>query len=156
MRNKRQLRVWASDTDVPRRARLQRPTPGMVLLTQPNPNGTRKSCQNCCHWMASDNQCWLMDGDIVVPAEAICGYHVFGRPQPGGNGEQTRRPDMVPVTPEDAGFDQIAGGVSCDRCAHYTKHSPEEGSCAVVVNPDAGNDMTVHARACCTWWTYRG
>jgi hypothetical protein len=128
----------------------------MVLYTPPNPNGTRKSCQNCMQWMPGDNQCWLMDDDVVVPAEGICGYHLFGRPSVGqDNGENTRRPEMQLVEPENAGFDHIAGGVSCDTCLHYEGYSLREGKCAIVVDPDTGTSLTVESLACCTFWTSR-
>lgn len=168
MTSKRKLKVWASGgEDRP----AHRPSPSQVLYTGPNPDGTRKTCQRCCHWMASDNQCWLMDGDVVVPAEAICNYFIYGRPNPGGNGEQTRRPDMVPVVPEMAGFDHVAGGTSCDRCRHFTPSGgasvarvargakqalgglyASPGQCSAVEDPDTQADFAVDALGRCAHW----
>lgn len=155
MSDKRKLRVWAEpergddDDDIPR------PMPGEALYTRPNPSGTRKSCGNCIHWIADEAQCRLMDEDIVVPGDAICGYHVFGRPLSGAVAADLRR-DMQPVDPEFSGFDRVPGGVSCDRCAHFERVDPLAGKCELLMDPDTGADFEVDALACCAHWVTHG
>lgn len=147
----KRLKVWADPEATDEPPAMHRPMPGEVLYTQPNSDNTRKSCHNCTHWISVGQECFLFDADVVVPADAICGYHIFGRPY-----ATAPERSLQTVDPEFAGFDHVRGGTSCDRCAFYKRLSPADGTCSVVVDPDEGNDYTVAALGCCTMWVEHG
>ena len=65
-----------------------------VLYAEPNPDGSRKLCQNCFMWSA-DDRCSIHDKDLKVTAEMICGYHVYGAPME----ERVFHPGLEPVEP---------------------------------------------------------
>lgn len=150
MNPKRHLFVFANPNQ-PVNGDLPRPTLAEVLYSPPNPNGTRKACMNCVLWFASDENCLIHDMDVVAPADAICGYHVFGSPMPGA---YVQHPGMMPVTPELSGLIQVTGGTSCDRCHWYRKRSGTEGTCVAVreLDGESDTDALVSGLGCCTRW----
>lgn len=155
MGDKRRLKVWAADPGYEEDEPVARPFPGEALYARPNPDGTRKACQNCVQWVESAEQCLLMDEDVVVPAEAICGYHVFGKLSDGVAEMILQQRTIAPIDPEFSGFD-TAGGTSCDRCAHYAAMSPADGKCKLLLDPDEDTDFTVEPLACCAHWVSNG
>ena len=124
-------------------------TPSEVLYAGPIPDGSRKLCMNCSLWLSGEQQCFIFDESVVVPPSAICGYHAFGHSKLTS---ENRAPDMDPVDPELAGFDQVPGGTSCDRCFHYQSMGREDGLCGVNVDPTTRAKATVAALGCCTRW----
>ncbi len=118
-----------------------------VLYAPPNPDGSRKKCENCAHWYAK-NECLIMAPSVVVPGDAICGYHVFGAPDKIGE----RSAGLEPVLPENAGFEQTEDGTSCDLCKFYDAgKGAKSGKCRAVADPDGGSAL-VQALGCCARW----
>lgn len=168
MLTKRHLQVFAAgpiDPDGPLPAPLET-DPGLnaasstvpfypehVLYVRPNPNGTRKMCGNCLFWKMSDAQCFLHEADIVTMMDMICGYHVFGQPFPGGDGEELTARNMDPVQPETSGLIQVPGGTSCDTCMHYYASAQTVGTCLALQDPNnPGENPVVEPLGCCTRW----
>jgi hypothetical protein len=126
-----------------------------ALYTPPNPDGTRKQCQNCVMWVASDQQCFIHDADVVVPPDAVCGYHVYGTPQPGGLPGELVRENLQPVTPELSGLIQVPGGTSCDTCHYYTPAGRLSGLCQALHDPETPEEpAAVAALGCCARWEH--
>lgn len=122
-----------------------------VLYAPPNPDRSRKACGNCMFWMMSDEQCFLHDADVIATVDTVCGYHVYGRPTPGGEGENWTRKDIEPVLPEYSGIEQIAGGSSCDRCRWYQQEGQTSGLClATIVEDEPDVHPPVDALGCCS------
>ena len=146
--SKRHLIVFANP-DLAASSPVPRPRLDQVLYSPPNPDGSVKMCQNCILWCASDENCVIHNPDVVAPADAVCGYHVYGEPIPGAyvmhNGIQY-------VTPELSGLVQVEGGTSCQRCRYYNATSSTEGTCAAVRYDHTEADAPVQALGCCTRW----
>lgn len=110
-------------------------------------------CQNCALWLQSDQQCYIHSPDVVAAPEAVCGYHVFGRPYPGGYGEDWwEGRNIMFVTPELSGLETVPGGTSCDICIHYSPTNDSQGTCQAVTDPETGTSATVEPLGCCTRW----
>jgi len=130
-------------------------TLGDVLYSPPNLDDSRKMCQNCIHWLRSGAQCELMLSDVVVPPDAICGYHVFGTPRPVGHSEYYAREGFLAIDPALSGFEQVSGGTSCDRCKFYSSaRSANFGKCSAVID-DEGASALVADKGCCARWRDR-
>ena len=145
---KHHLLVFA-DPKLSRQGVAPRPDLGQVLYTPPNPDGSIKYCQNCILWCSSDENCVIHNPDVVAPADAVCGYHVFGEPNPGAyvmhNGIQY-------VTPELSGLVQVVGGTSCSRCRYYNARTTTSGRCSAVRYDATDVDAPVEALGCCARW----
>lgn len=121
-----------------------RPTPEQVLYAKPNPDGSRKRCDNCWMWTQSDKGCLAFTKDYVgkVDKDDICGLHVYGTPRYGWQDmDQTQDADL-------AGFEKSVGdGTSCDKCEYIHGN----GLCHKVQD-GKGNDAPVEAKGCCAAW----
>lgn len=120
------------------------PTLDQVLYARPNPDGSRKACENCMFW-ARSNQCAIHSRDLTIGASAICGYHVFGQPT---KVREDRGQD--PIEPELSGLAQVPGGTSCDTCRWYEGRAAG-GLCNAVSNGEGGR-ASVDAKGCCARW----
>lgn len=130
----------------------QRPSPDQVLYAAPNPDGTRKQCQNCVMWISEhQSECCIHAPDVFVPPDAICGYHVFGPPR--SVRDETMN-GVEFVAPETSGLEQVEGGTACEGCVNYTPTNITGGTCMAVDEADTpGFSANVDARGCCTLWT---
>lgn len=119
------------------------PRPDGVLYAPPNPDGSRKSCGNCCMWAEKDMLC-MIHGSLPITFQMVCGYHVFGQPQLFST--SVIRPDGLP--PELTGLEEVPGGTSCDLCRFY-----DSGRCRGVSDPSTNRPPAkVEALGCCARW----
>lgn len=119
--------------------------PAHVLYARPNPDSSRKQCANCILWQSAGEQCQIHDADVMAPADAVCGYHVFGQPDGALN-----RTNMDPVPPELSGLEQVPGGSSCDRCVFFDAQGTTQGICMALNDPDVPEaHPVVEALGCC-------
>ncbi len=147
------LRVWAglpgSDDGPPRLGLAQ------TLYSPPNPDSTRKKCQNCLFWLLRE-RCFLHDTNVIATADSVCGYHVYGEPF---GADVPRRENVMVVTPELSGLEQVPDGTSCESCAHYqATPGSASGVCqALYDDPEMAGDAAIHsvvqALGCCCAWT---
>jgi hypothetical protein len=117
------------------------PKPWQTLYCQPNKDGSRKKCSNCCLWI-ENSQCVLFKEDQRIIGDMICGYHVFGTPL-------SERPEisvLQPLDPTLAGLETIKGGTSCDICEYF-----DDGQCLGVQGSD-GKPAMVKPKGCCARW----
>jgi hypothetical protein len=135
--------------------------PGQALYSRPNPDKTRKMCQNCIFWKAGADQCLLHDSDVMVVADSICWHHVFGQSiqdavDADNNGAWTssiNMANMEPVEPQFSGLRQVPDGVSCDGCRHYEVTGQASGTCAVLADPEEPEEhFPVEPLASCARW----
>lgn len=127
-----------------------------VLYAHPNPDGSRKKCENCMMFISGEKQCEVHDVNIVVTKEHTCGYHVFGKSHP----KRMHKPDGVhldAVDPKHSGLDLIKGGTSCDICEYYKNPKNGTGTCIAVqvgvgAEGSTGKLATVEAMGCCARW----
>lgn len=119
-----------------------------VLYAKPNPDGSRKLCQNCFMWSWQDRRCSIHAPDLEVPAAAVCGYHVFGDPAPA----RPEIPNLDPVDPKLSGFIVTQIGTSCDICVYYEPTSATKGLCHGVAKKDGKPPQPVQALGCCARW----
>lgn len=131
-----------------------------VLYAHPNPDGSRKQCQNCMMWIRRDEdgkpKCMIHPRTLEVTAEMVCGYHVHGAPlekrmdHPGG---------LTPVNPRFSGLGVVPGGTTCDLCLYYEAKDEASGLCYAVSKgdePPLGDPPTpVEAKGCCARWEGR-
>ena len=117
-----------------------------MLYQKPNPDGSRKSCNNCVTWVRT-NRCLVHDPDLEVKKNMICGYYIYGTPQ-------ERWPESwehEPVDKELSGLDTVDGGTSCDVCKWYDGDD-DEGLCQAVNELGTTSPAPVQARGCCARW----
>ncbi len=137
------------------------PEPWSVLYVQPMEGALKKQgrkCANCFMWARAEERCAILPKDLSVPGNAVCGYHVTGRPLRSLQ-ELPNHGTIQEVSPETSGFetDIPSEGTMCGNCAHFTpsKANSDTGFCAVVAKQ---NDNTPVYRAkvqfygCCTRW----
>jgi hypothetical protein len=115
----------------------------------PNSDGSRKACSNCVHYAIADKQCGLhRKRDVILPDD-WCRAHMFTA-QPRQSIEDRLRADSL--TPADSRLMRMPGGVSCDRCVHYSSASLDSGICAAV-DDEYGVPATVAMLASCARFT---
>jgi len=144
------LKQGAPPTEVPR------PTPGEVIYADPNPDGSRKSCSNCMMWV-KDNQCLIHEKGLKVPANMVCGYHVYGKPMD----KWMDHPGMMPVKPETSGLIVAIYGTTCNICLWFDVGTPdsdtlnqeEGGFCLAVKHTEEEDiDAEIAGFGCCSRW----
>lgn len=145
----KRLAVWRGDDplDLNPAPIAGLPKPWGVLYAHPNPDGSRKSCGNCSGWVRTQS-CKIHDPAVAVPADGICGYHIYGSPHSIRGSEHNR---IQYVDPESSGLEQVQGGTSCDRCLYYKGQSEVAGVCHAVVM-EGNVEAVVEALGCCTRW----
>jgi hypothetical protein len=111
-----------------------------VLYQGPNPDGSRKKCENCFMW-CKDNKCLAFAKDQPVKKTQVCGYHVFGTPRPKWEDMGVQHMDT-----KLAGLEEVGSGTSCDICEYY-----DEGRCLAVKGED-GRPAKVEPKGCCARW----
>ncbi len=116
------------------------PEPWGVLYAPPNRDGSRKSCANCFMW-SKDKRCLIHDRDREIAPDAVCGYHVFGKPL-----DRWVNRGVQALDPALTGLAKVPGGTSCDLCLWF-----EKGMCLAVRGPD-GNPAQVQGKGCCARW----
>lgn len=116
-----------------------------TLYSRPNTDGSRKSCISCTFWVTS-RRCVLHPPDLDVAGDAVCGYHVQGRPSK----EWRDLPELIRLDPKLSGLERVPGGTSCDRCKFY-RGDEEKGICGALVGDD-GKPAAVQAIGCCGRW----
>ncbi len=122
------------------------PTLSDVVYTPPNPDGSRKLCNNCCLYVRPAFRCILHAKSQVVIPHAVCGYHVFGRvleAQPAGF-------LALALTPQQSGLIPTTG-TSCDRCVWYEPTRGKAGGVCHGAQED-GEPAPVEALGCCSRW----
>lgn len=144
---KRHLAVFRGDP-LDAREQAPRPTPGQVLYAPPNPDRSRKMCQNCMLWHASDQQCVVHTRDFIAAPSGVCGYHLFGRPD-GNSGYGGAFGDL---SADQTGYVETQAGTSCDLCVNYVLGPAGQGTCRAVRELDGDMDAVVAALGCCTLW----
>lgn len=125
------------------------PKPWGVLYTRPNPDNSRKKCENCMMWIRNLKQCEIHASNIMVTADHVCGYHVFGKP----HNDRMHHDDNValqPVDPATSGLELVKGGTSCDNCEYFNRIDKSKGKCKVVQID--GEHAIVDAKGCCARW----
>src|SRR5579885_3042914 len=62
-------------------SQLDGPLPDLsdVTYQEPNPDGTRKKCGNCIHFV-STGYCMLHPKNLAITPESVCGYYQMGIP----------------------------------------------------------------------------
>lgn len=149
MTDSKKLRLLAWRGDDALEDEISRPTPGDVLYVEPNPDRTRKTCANCFLWRSTNQTCAIHDPSVVVVADMICGYHVYGQPQEA----DLVLSSLQVVSPSNSGLEHVAGGTSCDNCKHYRPSAQTSGHCVAVADPDDQDvDVLVDALGCCARW----
>ena len=124
------------------------PRPAQVLYSQPNPDGSRKSCANCALWGGGNGgHCAIHAPSFLARAMGGCGYHVPGKPM----AMRVQLPGLVPCDPKLSGYLEVEGGTSCDVCRFYQAGTGATGHCRAVVN-QSGHASTVWALGCCARW----
>ena len=121
-----------------------------VLYAAPNPDGSRKKCENCMMF-SMDNRCSIHDEALEITVNHVCGYHVYGVPMD----ERMPHEGLMPVDPKMSGLEVVVGGTSCDTC-RYIIGDEEDGAnaCAVVATPE-GTPQPVAPLGCCARWEAR-
>ncbi len=130
-----------------------------VVYARPNPDGSRKSCQNCMMFIPRDEdgrgKCSIHARTQEIKPDDTCGYHVFGTPMD----KWMDHPGMDPVDPKYSGLGNVPGGTSCDVCVYYEGQGEGKGLCHAVASgdePPAGPPpVTVEAKGCCSRWEGR-
>lgn len=108
-----------------------------VLYAKPNLDGS------------ADERCSIHPKSLKVPAQAICGYHVFGVPME----TRVEHPGMDPVDPALSGFAEDVGeGTYCGSCIYYEPTSEKEGNCWAVASKDRHPPQEVAFMGCCARW----
>jgi hypothetical protein len=156
------LAVWAGRPQAPDPARL---TLADVLYAPPNPDMTRKRCGNCLLWLGARGEeqvvdreeCFIHAADVVVIADMVCGYHVFGVPM---GSDVPPREGVVSVLPEHSGLCQPEDGSACELCEHFTAGTGRTGLCNVAFEEDVDHDgdpmhAVVEVNGCCAAWRER-
>lgn len=128
------------------------PKPWGVLYAHPNPDGSRKKCENCFLWIKNLNQCEVHAKNITVTKDHICGWHVHG---PTHNGRMFK--DLQYLDPKLSGLELVKEGTSCNTCEYYKKVNAEKGLCKAVQEQTAdgkstGKQATVDGFGCCCRW----
>jgi hypothetical protein len=132
----------------------RRPVPHEVLYTRPNRDGSRKKCGNCVLYDSPNRLCHVHDTDLSIQADAVCGYHVYGRPTDGG--QDVHREYMDPVDPAFSGLERVVGA-SCNLCAYFSPTSSSAGLCTLVSDPNEPEaNFSVEALGCCAAWARKG
>jgi hypothetical protein len=122
------------------------PAPWGVLYAGPNPDGSRKKCDNCFMFLHDKKRCVIHDKDLYVSDEHVCGYHVYGKPL--ANWMQQFYDHISPVDPNTSGLVRTVDGSSCDICARY-----KSGWCfAVAERDDSDPPVRVEPLGCCARW----
>lgn len=127
-----------------------------VLYVHPNPDGSRKKCDNCMMFISGEKQCEIHDVNIAVTKDMTCGYHVYGKV----HAKRMHQPDgehLDAVDPKHSGLAEVKGGTSCNICEYYRKIDDGKGTCLVVQvgvgeSGSAGKLATVEALGCCARW----
>lgn len=120
-----------------------------VVYAHPNADGSRKRCLNCVLWTPeAGGRCIIHDPNLQVTGTMVCGYHVFGDPQP----QWSDLPGIQPVDPKNSGLDEVGEGTSCDSCVFYEARSRYVGSCHAVAKPNDRPPAPVDAMGCCARW----
>ncbi len=125
------------------------PTLSDVLYQPPNPDGSRKRCDNCCMFLPNglSPRCFIHAADKFISSQMVCGYHVYGTPM----AVHPRVGRAVPgVEPELSGLIWTLG-TSCDRCVWYQAEDEDTGLCMSVREGDGPAE--VEALGCCARWT---
>lgn len=128
-------------------ARAPLPFAWGVLYAKPNPDGTPKACANCMMWSFGDQKCSIHPAKLHVPANGICGYHVYGSPMP----QRMHHANMDPVDPNLSGFAIVDSGTFCGNCIYY-EGDDEEGVCHGVAKADREPPQPVQFMGCCARW----
>lgn len=119
------------------------PAPWGVVYAGPNPDGSRKKCENCFMWIEGKDRCSIMPEDEFVGEHYVCGYHVHGTPR------KARLKGVTVVDPKMSGLVPTKDGTSCDNCKRY-----EDGKCYAVSSKDDSNvPVKVDPKGCCARWT---
>lgn len=108
------------------------PAPDGALYRHPNPDGSRKRCENCFMFVPSEQACIIHFRDQKVESTDICGYHIFGQPMD----KWMDHPGMQPVTPDISGLRRVGGGAVCASCRFYRDQGNGMGLCYGVSKPD--------------------
>ena len=119
-----------------------------VLYAKPNPDDTPKMCGNCIMWSFRDQKCSIHKASLEVLYDAICGYHVFGKPMEN----RPEHPGMDPVDPGLSGFDIVPGGTYCGSCIYYEDHGEGKGVCHGVAKTNGVPPQPVDFMGCCARW----
>lgn len=118
----------------------KKPTKAQVAYSPPNPDESRKSCSNCHLWVTTKS-CLIHKKDIYIPANAICVYHLFGKPK-----DEWIDLKVEPISAELSGLSVVPDGTSCDTCKAF---DDGKSKCKAL---DSDNDH-VKPKGCCGMWT---
>lgn len=141
------------DDDGESPARIPLPSLTQAGYLGPNPDATRKTCGGCWKFVQS-GACLEVAGEVY--RGQVCGYHVFGKPQPqdfpGGP-----KPKM---TAAEAGLIETPAGTgtSCDTCRFFEPDEPIEGRepglglCGRLSGGDGYPPASVESLGCCMAW----
>ncbi len=124
------------------------PTPPEVVYVGPNPDSSRKKCENCVLYATAEETCYVLDSRIPISPTMVCSYHVYGEPM---ERFEYRLP-MLPLTPEQSGLINTEEGTSCSNCAAY---DPVRSMCMRVSNMQHTDYAVVEPLGCCARWSER-
>jgi hypothetical protein len=117
-----------------------------VLYREPNPDGSRKMCDNCIFFVPSEKRCVLHPRDIQIDYTDMCGFHVFGKPLP----QWVDFPGIDPLNPKLSGLRDAGSGVSCANCKYYQVVDQTHGLCRAVAAENRKPPQPVDSLGWCT------
>lgn len=117
--------------------------PWGVLYAKPNPDGSRKKCENCFMWVQGKDQCMIHKEAEHVTEHHVCGYHVYGTPM-----KEWKDQGIAHMEPKESGLVLTEDGSSCDLCKWY-----EHDKCYAVAGRDnSTGPVPVDDLGCCSRW----
>jgi hypothetical protein len=121
-----------------------------VLYAPPNPDGSKKKCENCFLWIPESQRCAIHATSVKVTSGMVCGYHVHGRP----SGEKILT-EATPVDPKLSGLEDVSDldGTSCGSCMYYDSKGRGKGLCFGVAKTSTElPPQPVQELGCCSRW----
>lgn len=121
------------------------PTTWGVLYVHPNPDGSKKKCENCIMWVEQGaGKCNIHKKSLKITKSMVCGYHVFGEHME----KWADHPGIEPVDEKLSGLEEVGEGTICGNCKHY-----DDGKCYAVAPKDGQEPPAdVEEYGCCARW----
>lgn len=126
---------------------LELPFASGVLYAPPNPDGSKKLCENCAMFVEGE-KCMIHSPKIRILPSMVCGYHVYG--QPG----KTMALKAEPIDPKLSGLEDVSetDGTNCGTCVYFTRTGKGRGMCHGVAAASGNPPQPVQEMGCCARW----
>ncbi len=109
-------------------------------------------------WASDEQKCVIHAKNIKIPGNAVCGYHVPGKPL-NSLVDFDNHNSIQSLDPKTSGleYDIPEHGTMCGNCRYYksSKSNPENGFCAAVTNQNDNEPLyraKVEYYGCCSRW----